>query len=57
MGIAGAITMNSARLLVTCWIETVCRLLFVMVIVAAVLVEPTVSDPKLTAVGVTPTPA
>lgn len=49
--------MNSARLLVTCWMETVCRLLFVMVTVAAVLVEPTVSDPKLRAVGATPTPA
>jgi len=56
-GIAEETTMNSGRLLVICWIEVAWRLLLVTTIVAAVLVVPMVTDPKLSAEGETPTPA
>jgi hypothetical protein len=57
MGIAGEMTINSGRLLVICWIEVLWRLLFVTTTVMAPLVVLIVTDPKLSAVGVTPTPA
>ena len=57
MGIAAEITMNSGRLLLTCWMEVLWRLLFVTTTVMAPLVVLIVTDPKLSAVGVTPTPA
>ena len=57
MGIAGMITINSARLLEISEIERVSRPLLVTTTVAAGLVVPTTTDPKLSEVGVTPTPA
>jgi len=57
IGIAGEITTNSGRLLVICWMEVLWRLLFVTTTVMAPLVVLIVTDPKLSAVGVTPTPA
>src|SRR5260370_26613848 len=57
MGIAAEITMNSGRLLLTSWMEVLWRLLFVTTTVLAPLVVLIVTDPKLSAVGVTPTPA
>jgi len=56
-GIAGEMTINSGRLLVICWMEVLWRLLFVTTTVMAPLVVLIVTDPKLSAVGVTPTPA
>ena len=56
-GIAGLITTNSGRLLETCRIETVCPPLLVTTTVAAELVVLTVTDPKLSEAGLTPTPA
>lgn len=57
MGITGETTINSGRLLVTCWITVLWLLLFVTTTVAAALVVLTGTEPKLSAVGVTPTPA
>lgn len=57
MGIAGETTTNSGRLLVTCWITVLWLLLFVTTIVTAALVVLTGTEPKLSAAGVTPTPA
>jgi hypothetical protein len=57
IGIAAEITMNSGRLLVTCWMEVLWRLLFVTTTVIAPLFVFIVTEPKLSAVGVTPTPA
>lgn len=57
IGNAGLVTINSGRLLNTCWIEITCRLLFVTTTVAAALVVFVVTDPKLSVEGVTPTPA
>jgi len=57
IGIAAEITMNSGRLLVTCWMEVLWRLLFVTTTVIAPLLVFIVTEPKLSAVGVTPTPA
>ncbi len=57
MGIAGLMTINSGRLLETCRIETVCWPLLVTTTVAAELGVFTVTDPKLSEVGFTPTPA
>ena len=57
MGIAPAITTNSGRLLVTCWIVVLWRLLFVTSTVIAPLTVFIVTDPKFNAVGATPTPA
>jgi hypothetical protein len=57
MGIAGLVTINSGRLLETCRIETVCRPLLVTTTVAVELFVFTVTDPKLSEVGLTPTPA
>ena len=56
-GIAGLITINSGRLLETCRIETLCPPLFVTTTVAAGLAVLTEIDPKLSAAGLTPTPA
>ena len=56
-GMAGLITINSGRLLDTCRIETVCPPLFVTTTVAAELAVLTETDPKLSAAGLTPTPA
>jgi len=57
IGIAEEITINSGRLLVICWMEVLWRLLFVTTTVMAPLVVLIVTEPKLSAVGVTPTPA
>jgi hypothetical protein len=57
MGSEGMITINSGRLLATCWMVTLCRALLVITTVAPVPVVFTVTEPKLSAVGVTPTPA
>src|SRR5216683_2611222 len=57
MGIAGLITINSGRLLATCRIETACPPLLVTTTAAAELVVFTVTDPKLSEAGLTPTPA
>jgi len=57
MGIAGLMTINSGRLLETCRIETLCPPLLVMTTVAAELAVFTVTDPKLSEAGLTPTPA
>jgi len=57
MGIAGLITINSGRLLETCRIETVCPPLLVTTTVAAALEVFTETDPKLSEVGLAPTPA
>src|SRR5229473_5138184 len=57
MGIAGLITINSGRLLATCRIETACPPLLVTTTAAAALVVLTVTDPKLSDAGLTPTPA
>jgi len=56
MGIAGLMTTNSGRLLEICWIETEPQP-FVTTTVAAWLVVFTVTDPKLSEEGLTPTPA
>jgi len=57
MGIAGLMTINSGRLLKTCRIEAFCPPLFVTTTVAAELDVFTVTDPKLSEAGLTPTPA
>ena len=57
MGNAGTRTTNSRSLLETCRIETVCRPLLVMTTDAAGLTVFTVTDPKLSEEGLTPTPA
>ena len=57
MGIAGLMTINSGRLLETCRIETLCPPLLVMTTVAAELAVFTLTDPKLSEAGLTPTPA
>jgi hypothetical protein len=56
-GIAGLITKNSGRLLETCTIETGCPPLLVTTTVATELNVLTETDPKLSAAGLTPTPA
>ena len=56
-GRAGLITTNSGRLLETCRIETLCPPLLVTTTVAAELDVLTKTDPKLSAAGLTPTPA
>jgi hypothetical protein len=57
IGIAGETTINSGRLLVSCWIMVLWLLLFVTTTVTAALAVLTGTDPKLSAEGVTPTPA
>ena len=57
MGIAGLMTTNSGRLLETCRIETAWPPLLVTTTLAAELVVFTVTDPKLSEAGLTPTPA
>ena len=57
MGSEGLITINSGRLLTTCWIVMLCRALLVITTVAPVLLVFTVTDPKLSVEGATPTPA
>lgn len=57
MGSAGPMTINSGRLLETCRIETACPPLLVTATVAAELEVFTVTDPKLSEAGLTPTPA
>ena len=49
--------MNSGRLLDTVRNVMACPLVFVTTTVTAALVVPTVTDPKLSVEGVTPTPA
>jgi hypothetical protein len=56
MGIAGLMTTNSGALLEICWIEILRELPFVTTTVAAWLVVFVVTDPKLSEVGLTPTP-
>jgi hypothetical protein len=56
-GIAGLMTINSGRLLEICKIEMVCPPLLVTTTLAAELVVFTVTDPKLSEAGFTPTPA
>ena len=55
MGIPGLMTINSGRLLETCRIETACPPLLVTTTVAAELGVFTVTDPKLSEAGLTPT--
>src|SRR6266851_3470747 len=50
-------TINSGRLLATCRIETACPPLLVKTTVAAELEVFTVTGPKLSEAGLTPTPA
>src|SRR5215470_12916430 len=57
MGIAGLMTTNSGRLLETCRIETAWPPLLVTTTLAAELVVFTVTDPKLSEAGLSPTPA
>ncbi len=57
MGIAGLMTINSGRLLETCRIETACPPLLVTTTVVTELSVFTVTDPKLSEAGLTPTPA
>src|SRR5208337_3089233 len=57
MGSAGLETINSARLLDTCMIETLRRLLLVTTRVSAALCVFTATDPKLSELGETPTVA
>ncbi len=57
IGIAGLMTINSGRLLATCRIETACPPLLVKTTVAAELEVFTVTGPKLSEAGLTPTPA
>jgi hypothetical protein len=54
MGSAGIVTINSARLLDTCMIETLRRLLFVTTRVSAALCVFTATDPKVSELGETP---
>jgi hypothetical protein len=51
------VTINSGRLLDTVRNVMACPLVFITTIVTAALVVPTVTDPKLSVEGVTPTPA
>lgn len=57
MGIAELMTINSGRLLETCRIERAWLPLLVTKTLAAELVVFTVTDPKLSEAGLTPTPA
>ena len=57
IGVAGLMTTNSGRLLETCRIERASPPLLVTTTVAAELVVLTVTDPKLSEAGLTPTPA
>ena len=57
MGSAGQMTINSGRLLETCMIETAWPPLLVTTTAAAELEVFTVTDPKLSEAGLTPTPA
>ena len=56
-GSAGLMTINSGRLLEICWMVMLWRAPLVITTVAPALVVFTVTDPKLSAVGVTPIPA
>jgi hypothetical protein len=57
MGIAELMTTNSGRLLEICRIETAWPPLLVTTTLAAELVVFTVTDPKLSEAGLSPTPA